>query len=386
MPLKIIILGSTGSIGISALRVIKSIGQKFEIYGLSCHNNLKLFEKQLAEFKPSIAAVSSAETVGSNEYKSLKKKFPRVEFFEGAEGVLELVSYKTDILISAIVGAAGLMPTLAALPNIKRLALANKETLVMAGDIVIQKIKELGVELIPVDSEHNAIFSMIGNLDKSAVSRIILTASGGSMREKTTEEMGRITVEEALQHPTWDMGNKITIDSATMMNKGLEVIEAHHIFNIDYNSINVIIHPESIIHSMIETKDGAIFAYMTVPDMVHPILSALVYPEKVRNPFGKLNLAEIGSLSFCDYDSNRFPALELCYSAGIAGGTVPAVLNAANEVAVNAFLQKEILFTDIVKVVEKTINKHSTINNPDISDIFASDKWARELADNLIKN
>ncbi len=384
MSSKITILGSTGSIGVSALKVLRSIEHNFEIYGLSCHSNLKLFEEQLSEFKPAVAAVASFKALKSEEYARLKKKFPAITFFEGQEGVIELAGQKADILISAIVGAAGLMPTLASIPNIKRLALANKETLVMAGDIVIQKVKECGIELIPIDSEHSAIFSMIDNMDKSGISRVILTASGGSMRNKTLEEMHKITPEEALIHPTWKMGKKISIDSATLMNKGLEVIETHHLFNLDYNSISVIIHPESIIHSMVETIDGAVYAYMTVPDMIYPIFNALVYPEVKKNPFSRLDFTKIGKLEFIKYDIDKFPALELCYSAGRAGGTMPAVLNAANEVAVHAFLEKKILFTDIVKIVEKTMNKHKIINNPDISDIFAFDKWAREISNSLI--
>jgi 1-deoxy-D-xylulose-5-phosphate reductoisomerase len=384
MSSKITILGSTGSIGVSALRVLRSIEHKFDIYGLSCHSNLKLFKDQLSEFNPVAAAVTSVEVVKSEEYADLKKKFPAVIFFEGREGLLELVSHNVDVIVSAIVGAAGLMPTLASLANVKRLALANKETLVMAGDIVKQKVKEYGVELIPIDSEHSAIFSMISNIDKSDISKVILTASGGSMRNKTLEEMHKITPEEALIHPTWKMGKKISIDSATLMNKGLEVIETHHLFNLDYDSISVIIHPQSIIHSMVETIDGAVYAYMTVPDMVHPIFNALVYPDVKRNPFGKLDFEKISKLEFYKYDIDKFPALELCYSAGREGGTMPAVLNAANEVAVHAFLEKKILFTDIVKIAEKTMNKHKKVNNPDISDIFASDKWARETSNNLI--
>ncbi|MBN2401521.1 MAG: 1-deoxy-D-xylulose-5-phosphate reductoisomerase [Spirochaetes bacterium] len=384
MSSKISILGSTGSIGVSALKVLRSVEHNFEVFGLSCNNNLKLFREQLAEFNPSVAAVASAEAVKSEDYARLKKQFPAVTFFEGDDGVLELANLETDVLISAIVGAAGLVPTLASLANIKRLALANKETLVMAGDIVTRKVKEHGVELIPVDSEHSAIFSMIGNMDISGISRVILTASGGSMRCKTVEEMNKITPEQALIHPTWNMGEKITIDSATLINKGLEVIEAHHLFNLDYGLISVIIHPESIIHSMVETVDGAVYAYMSVPDMVYPIFNALFYPEIKQNPFGKLDFSKIGKLEFFKYDNDKFPALDLCYSAGKSGGTMPAVLNAANEVAVKAFLEKKILFTDIVKIVEKTMNKHSIIYNPDISAIFDSDKWSRERAESML--
>jgi 1-deoxy-D-xylulose-5-phosphate reductoisomerase len=384
MSSKITILGSTGSIGVSALKVLRSTEHNFDVYGLSCHSNLKLFEEQLIEFKPEVAVVSSHEALKTEEYARLKGKFTSVKFLEGQEGLLELVNSKTDVVVSAIVGAAGLMPTLASLANIKRLALANKETLVMAGDIVTRKVKEHGVKLVPVDSEHSAIFSLIDNIDKSHINKIILTASGGSMRNKTLKEMHSITPREALKHPTWNMGKKISIDSATLMNKGLEVIEAHHLFNLDYDSISVIIHPQSIIHSMVETIDGAVYAYMTVPDMVHPIFNALMYPDVRKNPFGKLDFEKISKLEFSKYDIDKFPALELCYSAGREGGTMPAVLNAANEVAVHAFLERKILFTDIVKIVEKTMNSHKKVDDPDLDEIFASDKWAREIAGSMI--
>ncbi len=385
MSSNLTILGSTGSIGVSALKVLRSTQHNYNVFGLSCYSNLKLFEEQLSEFNPEIAAVASEDAVRSWEYTVLKKKFPSIKFFEGMEGVLELVKNNVDVVLSAIVGAAGLMPTLASLAYVKRLALANKETLVMAGDIVIRKVKEQGVELIPVDSEHSAIFSLTNDIDKSTISKVILTASGGSMRNKTLEEMQNISPEEALNHPTWNMGKKISIDSATLMNKGLEIIEAHHLFNLDYGSISVIIHPQSIIHSMVETVDGAVYAYMTVPDMVHPIFNALMHPDVRRNPFGKLDFGKISKLEFYKYDIDKFPAIELCYSAGREGGTMPAVLNAANEIAVLAFLERKILFTDIIKIVEKTINVHKTIDNPDLSDIFESDKWAREIAGSMIK-
>ncbi len=385
MSSKVTILGSTGSIGVSALRVLRTFRSDFEVYGLCCNSNLRLFEEQLSEFRPSIAAVASIDAVESEEYANLRKKFPGIIFHEGEDGVLELVSHKVDILVSSIVGAAGLNPTMHSLPNIKRLALANKETLVMAGQILIEKIREYNVELIPVDSEHSAIFSLLRKTGRSDVARIILTASGGSMREKSIEEMRVISPEEALLHPTWEMGDKITIDSATLMNKGLEVIEAHYLFNMDYDSINVIIHPESIIHSMVETNDGAIYAYMSVADMAHPILNSLFYPEIVKNPFGSLDLAGIGKMEFYDYDPERFPALDLCYYAGKRGGSMPAVLNAANEVAVNAFLEKKICFTDIVKIVEKTMEKHDINNNPDLKDIFGFDEWARNVSAGIIR-
>lgn len=385
MSTTVTILGSTGSIGISTLRVIRSLDEEFKIYGLSCHKSLSLFEEQISEFHPDVAAVSSKLIAESEEFKVLKYRYPEIEFLEGEEGIVELSTRKVSVLISAIVGSAGLKPTISAIPYAKRIALANKETLVMAGEIFIKKVQEYNTELIPIDSEHSAIFSLIRDIEMSDIKRIILTASGGSLRERSIDELNEVTPENALAHPTWNMGSKITIDSATLMNKGFEVIESRYLFNIDYDYIDVIIHPESIIHSLVETVDGAILAYMSVPDMALPILNALVYPEKRENAFSELDLLNIGSLNFSPYDSRKFPALDLCYSVGRAGGTAPAVLNAANEVAVDAFLNKKISFTEMIKIVEKTVEHHSIISNPDITDIFNADIWAKETAKNIIK-
>jgi 1-deoxy-D-xylulose-5-phosphate reductoisomerase len=381
----ITILGSTGSIGVSTLKVLRVLTGEYQVYGLSCQKNLTLFEEQIEEFHPRVVAVGSPEVTRSKSFKNLKNKFPEIEFLVGREGIEELASREVDVLVSAIVGAAALRPTLSAVPHVRRIALANKETLVMAGDIFINEVKAHKVELIPIDSEHSAILSLIENLNPKDIARIILTASGGSLRDKTIKEMRDVTPDEALAHPNWNMGSKITIDSATMMNKGLEVIEAHHLFEIDYNQIEVVIHPESIIHSMVETSDGALFAHMGVPDMAHPILYSLVYPERRRNPFGRLDLETIKKLSFSPFDNSRYPALKLCFTAGKQGGTMPAVLNAANEVAVDAFLEKRILFTDIITIVEKTLEAHEKVDNPNISAIFCADSWARENARSLIR-
>lgn len=378
------ILGSTGSIGLSALRVIKTLPDKFRIYGLACNSNVKILSQQLDNFKPSVVAIGDKSLANADEVKHLIKVNEGVEFLFGEEGIIELAARKTDIVISSIVGSAGLRPSLAALDGCKRLALANKETLVMAGNIFTTLASEKGVELIPVDSEHSAVFSLLCNMDRREVERVILTASGGSLRDYT-ESMDSVTPEDALKHPTWSMGNKITIDSATLMNKGLEVIEAHHLFNFSYDKIGVIIHPESVIHSMVETMDGAVYAHMGKTDMVFPILNALTYPEKIKNSFGRLDLADVGSLTFKRYDSARFPALELCYHAGKTGGNIPAVLNAANEVAVYAFLERKIKYTDIVKIVEKTIGSAGAISSPGIKDIFESDSEARNIALSFIK-
>jgi 1-deoxy-D-xylulose-5-phosphate reductoisomerase len=385
MPVSITILGSTGSIGVSALRVLRSLGGEFRVRGLSCHRNLGLLEEQLKEFAPEAAAVGAMELVSPDDYRALKRRFGRVEFLEGEEGIRELASRGADIVISAIVGSAGLAPTLAAVPRSRRIALANKETLVMAGDLFMRAVREHGVELLPVDSEHSAVFSLLQGMDRGDVRRIVLTASGGSLRERAADELDHVTPGEALAHPTWEMGDKITIDSATLMNKGLEVIEAHHLFGMDYDSIGVIIHPESIVHSMVETVDGAVYAHLGVADMALPILAALTHPRRCANPFGRLDLTGVGSLTFHAYDALKFPAVELCYHAGRSGGTAPAVLNGANEAAVGAFLSGRIRFTDIVKIVEKTVKRHYTVKDPSIEQIYSADGWARETAEGMIR-
>lgn len=385
MSKTVTVLGSTGSIGVSTLRVVKFLNDEYRVYGLTCQKNITLLEAQIREFHPRAVAVESNEIVTSDEYRKLKKRYTEVEFLEGEDGVMELAGRQVDLLVSAIVGAAGLKPTLNAVNNCKRIALANKETLVMAGDIFTGRIRSEKSELIPVDSEHSAVFSLLENINNSYVERIILTASGGSLRNLPIEKMDSVTPEIALDHPTWNMGNKITIDSATLMNKGLEVIEAHYLFGFEYERINVLIHPESIVHSMIELVDGALHAHMGVADMALPILNAMKYPEKIRNDFGRLKLEDIGSLHFTVYDRKRYPSLELCYCAGREGGTMPAVLNAANEVAVDAFLSKKIKFTDIVRVVDKTMGKLSNIKDPDIDDIIKCNSESREISKRIIE-
>jgi len=378
------ILGSTGSIGASTLRVIKSLGNEFRIQGLSCRNNISLLARQIEEFRPRSVAVESPEAAGRAEYAELKKRFSGVEFLDGAEGVLDLASRKVDTTVSAIVGAAGLRPTIAAIGSSKRIALANKETLVMAGSIFMDRVKDSGVELIPVDSEHSAVFSLLKNIPASDVERIILTASGGSVRDVPVHDLDVVTPDMALAHPNWDMGSKITIDSATLMNKGLEVMEAHHLFGFGYDRIDIIMHPQSVIHSMVETIDGSLYAHMGITDMVIPILYSLKYPERGRNDFGRLRLEEVGIINFQKCNRERYPALDLCYEAGRKGGTMPAALNASNEVAVNAFLQEKILFTDIVKIVEKTMASHASKESPGLDEIMAADSEARDLSKRMI--
>lgn len=382
---QVTILGSTGSIGVSTLRVIRSLPERFRICGLACNSNLELLSEQIKEFMPEAVAVGDALVCGSEEFRHLKSLYKNVRFFEGGSGIAELAKLECDITVSSIVGSAGLAPSIAALDSCKRLALANKETLVMAGDIFMKLAARKGVELIPVDSEHSAVFSLLHKLEPCEIERVILTASGGSLRDYPVAELDRVTPEIALKHPTWSMGSKITIDSATMMNKGLEVIEAHHLFDLDYDRISVIIHPESVVHSMVETVDGAVYAHLGVTDMVFPILSALTWPEKTRNSFGRLDLAGTGSLNFREHDSAKYPAIDLCYAAGRKGGNAPAVLNAANEVAVHAFLDRKTGYMDIVKIVERTMSQVGFIAEPGIEDIFESHREAVSVALSLIR-
>ncbi len=384
MSKTISILGSTGSIGETTLRVVRFLKDEFRVHGLACGGNLALLERQIHEFSPDAVAVGSPEAAASAGYRELRKKFPGTEFLEGEEGIAALAGRSVDVLVSAIVGAAGLKPTLASLGSAKRLALANKETLVMAGDIVKRELAASGGEMIPVDSEHSAVFSLTRGLAAKDIERVILTASGGSLRGTPVEDLRRVTPEQALAHPTWNMGSKITIDSATLMNKGLEVIEAHHLFDLPYDTIDVLIHPESVVHSLVETVDGAVYAHLGVTDMVFPVLNALTYPGKRENPFGRLKLEETGKLTFAACDHGRYPALSLCYEAGRRGGTMPSILNAANEVAVAAFLSGVIRFTDIVRIVAKTMEKQNVLDNPGLSEIVDADREARGRASGFI--
>jgi len=378
------ILGSTGSVGGTCMRVLRFLKDEYRVYGLTCGENIGELERQIREFRPAAVAVGGASAAASGEYQTLKGKYPDTEFLEGDEGVAELAGRRVDVLVSAIVGAAGLRPTLAGLSSAGRIALANKETLVMAGDIVKKGLASYKAELVPVDSEHSAVFSLMRGIDPTDVQRIVLTASGGSLREVPEGELPSVTPEQALAHPTWDMGSKITIDSATLMNKGFEVIEAHFLFGMDYDRIDVLLHPESIVHSMVETVDGGLYAYLSVTDMALPVLAALTYPAKLSNPFGRLRLEEISRLTFSACDRRRYPALDLCYEAGRRGGTLPAVLNASNEVAVGAFLAGAVPFTDIVKVVERTMGRHRVKDDPGIGEIFEADSEAREISRGII--
>lgn len=345
---KILLLGSTGSIGTSTIQCVRRFRDKFTITGMAAGRNINLFLDQIQEFMPSSVYIAE-----ETDAKKIKDRFgDKIKVFYGDDGLESLVNdTEYDILLNAIVGAAGLRSTVAALKRNKRVALANKESLVVGGEYITKLLNEGFGSLVPVDSEHSAILQCITGARDSTIESLILTASGGPFRNRTKEEFLSITPADALNHPTWSMGKKITIDSATLMNKGFEVIEAHHLFKLPYNQIRVWIHPQSIIHSLVEFHDGAILAQLGLPDMELPIQYALSYPERFPMHGKRLSLPQIRQLDFFDPDLDRFPCLKLCIDAGIAGGTAPVVVNAANEVAVAAFLENKIAFNDIAGMV-----------------------------------
>jgi 1-deoxy-D-xylulose-5-phosphate reductoisomerase len=377
---RVIILGSTGSIGRSALEVISRCRDRFKVIGLTAKGNIRLLEEQVKKFKPEIVAV--AEEASSIE---LGKRL-KMEVLSGSKGISEVASYKrSDFVLSAIIGFAGLLPTLSAVRAGKTIGLANKESLVVAGDIVMADAKKYGAKIIPVDSEHSAIFQCMEGRERESIKRIVLTASGGPFLGKDKKELDKVTIKGALKHPNWNMGKKITIDSATLMNKGLEVIEAHHLFGLSHSEIDVLIHPQSIVHSMVEFKDRSYLAQLSVPDMKGPIAYALSYPERINNPMPALDLSRIEKLTFSMPDTECFPCLSYAYDAVKKGGTMPAVLNAANEVSVDAFLQKEIGFKDIHVIIKKTMDSHTKKAVKDIGTVIEADRWAREKAKDTIK-
>jgi 1-deoxy-D-xylulose-5-phosphate reductoisomerase len=379
MMRRISLLGSTGSIGVNVLDVIRRYPDRFEIVALAAGSNVDLLTAQVLEFQPSCISVCD-EQYG----RLLRQKLPALwhnRIVWGEAGNQEVAAYASaDITVSAIVGAAGLKPTLAAIRAGKDVGLANKETLVMAGRIVMETAAAQGIRLLPVDSEHSAIFQALEAGRRVDVKKIILTASGGPFRGRTADELQKVSLAEALNHPKWKMGKKISIDSATLMNKGLEVIEARWLFGMPVDGIEVLVHPQSIVHSLVEFCDGSVIAQLGLPDMRIPIAYALSYPERLSLPLPSLNLAECGRLDFFEPDHQSFPALNLAYAALRAGGVLPAVLNAANEVAVAAFLQGRIDFMAIVDIVSSTMDRVRNGSEENIDDILAADGEARRLA------
>ncbi|SCG83412.1 1-deoxy-D-xylulose-5-phosphate reductoisomerase [Proteiniborus sp. DW1] len=368
------ILGSTGSIGTQALDVIKS-SKEYKVVSLTTNKNIDLIEQQALEFNPKLVVVMDLQ-----KSKILKDRLKgyNIKVSSGIEGLIEAVVLEDiDIVITSVVGMIGLLPTLEAIKCGKKIALANKETLVTAGEIVMREASRNNVDIIPVDSEHSAIFQALRCGNRDEISKLILTASGGPFRGRKKGDLENVKVEDALKHPNWKMGKKLTIDSATLMNKGLEVIEARWLFDINIDKIEVIVHPQSIIHSMVEYIDGSIIAHLGIPDMRIPIQYALTHPKRVGNQLKKLDFISLKELSFEVPNTEVFPCLELAYEAINIGGTMPAVLNAANEVAVEMFLNNQIKFLEIPEIIHNTMTRHITINNPTLDDILDSDKWAR---------
>lgn len=376
MKKNVSILGSTGSIGRQTLEVISSFPNKFSVVGLSARDNINLLVEQVKKFQPKIVSVDSEASA-----ELLQKKLGKTQtvVYCGSEGLLKIATHKNaDTVIVAIPGSAAIIPTIEAINLKKNIALASKEVLVSAGDIVMREAQNKKVTLFPIDSEHSGIYQCLKGEDRSKIKKIILTASGGPFRELPMERFSRITVEEALEHPRWKMGKKITVDSATLMNKGFEVIEAHHLFGLDYSNIDVVIHPQSIIHALIEFIDGSIIAQMSAPDMRIPIQYALLDGERQINKFDLMSLARVEELNFYEPDRERFPCLEYAYTAGKRGGTVPAVLNAANNEAVSMFLAGKIKFTDIPVMVEQAIEKHFYTKEPSLEEILSAELWAKK--------
>ena len=374
---KIAILGSTGSIGKQALEVIAKRNDEFCVTALGAGDNVEVLTKQINEFKPETVSVKSKQ----NAIK-LRKIFPTVEIIvDGLSEIAKNADY--DKILICVTGIAGLFPTLEAIKRGKTIALANKETLVAAGDIVMSEAKKHNVDIIPVDSEHSAIFQCANN--GKFINKLIITASGGPFLNKTYKEMETATTEETLKHPNWNMGTKITVDSATLMNKGLEVIEAHHLFNKDYNDIKVVIHPQSIVHSAVEFIDGSVIAQLGLPSMHLPIQYALTYPDRIEGiKTNSFDFAKIRELDFFEPDYEKFPALKIAFEAGRQGGTATAVLNGANEEAVYAYINNKIKLTDIPLIVKKTLDKATISSNPSLEEILSADKISRKLAQDII--
>ncbi|MEY9092096.1 1-deoxy-D-xylulose-5-phosphate reductoisomerase [Paenibacillus sp. RC84] len=377
MNKRIAILGSTGSIGTQTLDVIAHHPDQFTVEALAGGRNVELLAEQIRRFKPKLASVATREL--ADRLSALIPAGTRILF--GEEGLLETAAgTDADFVVTAVVGNQGLEPTIAAIEAGKTIGLANKEPLVSAGHLVTEAARRKGVRLLPIDSEHSAIFQCLNGERREEIRKITITASGGSFRDRSREELEGVTVEQALNHPNWSMGAKITIDSATMVNKGLEVMEAHWLFDLPYDQIGVLLHPESIIHSYVEFKDSSIIAQLGNPDMRVPIQYALSYPNRLLSPAKSLDLAEIATLNFRPMDFDRFPCLRMAYESGRTGGTAPTVFNAANEQAVAKFLQGEIPFLRIETIIEECLQRHSVMSSPQIGDILEADRWARETA------
>jgi len=377
------ILGSTGSVGVTTLEVVGRFPDRFRVVALAAGHNLDLLLEQIVRFGPELVSVATVDLAGELRARLGNRK---VEIVHGLEGACAVATHRdAQLVMSALVGAVGLRPTLAAIQSGKDIAFANKEVLVVAGELVTRAVSEHGVRLLPVDSEHNAIFQCLAGRGREGLKRIILTASGGPFRDLPAERFASITVEQALNHPTWRMGSKITIDSATLMNKGLEVIEARWLFGLQPDQISIVIHPQSVIHSMVEMIDGSVIAEMAIPDMAIPVAYALAYPDRLPMPHLKtLSLAECARLTFEEPDFGRFPCLALAFEALKAGSTMPACLNAANEELVAGFLSGRARFVDIPRHLESIMTRHSNSPAHTLEDLLEIDAWARVQARHLM--
>jgi 1-deoxy-D-xylulose-5-phosphate reductoisomerase len=377
----ITLLGSTGSIGTQTLEIVAQHPDKFRLVGIAAGSNVELLAKQVRQFRPDIVAIADESKFGQLK-EALAGLDYQPQLVAGESGLVDVAGYgDAESVVTGIVGCAGLLPTIAAIKAGKDIALANKETLIAGGPVVLPLVEKHQVKLLPADSEHSAIFQCLQGLPAGGLKRIILTASGGSFRDWPIEKLANVTIADALKHPNWSMGKKITIDSATLMNKGLEVIEAHYLFGVGYDNIDIVIHPQSIIHSLIEVQDTSVLAQLGWPDMRLPLLYALSWPERIATDWPQLDLVKSGDLTFREPDHEKYPCMGLAYAAGRAGGSMPAVLNAANEQVVALFLDEKIRFNDIPVLVEQVCDRHRADNNltPSLADIIAADEWARQM-------
>lgn len=371
----LVILGSTGSIGTQTLDVVREHPDLFHVSVLVANRSDELLEKQIEEFQPQLAVLSDEEA-----YSRLRQRYSgKTELAGGRQAVIEAAAYpEAQVVVTSLMGFAGLEPTLAALEAGKDIALANKETLVVAGELVMAKAKELGRAILPVDSEHCALFQCLQGQDRKAVEKLILTASGGPFRGRKAEELTNVSKKDVLAHPTWNMGQKITVDSASLVNKGLEVIEARWLYDVSYDQIQVVVHPQSIVHSMVQYQDGTVMAQLGCTDMRLPIQYALTYPDRVASYFPRVDFYELGKLTFEKPDMETFRGLKLAFEAGRTGGTMPCIMNGANEVAVEAFLKGQAGFLDIYRLIEKAMEAGQVEYKPDLEQLLAADKWARD--------
>ena len=374
------LLGSTGSIGTQTLDIVRQFPNEFKVVGLTANKNSDLLLKQIKEFKPKAVAIMDKSKIGD------LLNFSSCQVYSGIEGLNKIASLEeADTVVNSLVGSIGIEPTCNAIKAKKNIALANKETLVAAGSVIMDEVKKNNVNMMPIDSEHSAIFQCLNGENINEVEKITITCSGGPFKNYTKQQLENVSVQDALNHPTWRMGSKITIDSATLINKGFEIIEAHWLYNMPYEKIKIVIHPQSIVHSLVEFKDKSVIAQMGLPDMKIPIQYALSYPKRFQNLSASLDLTEIKKLEFSEPDFEMFPCLKYAYETGNAGGTLPAVMNAANEVAVYAFLENRIRFLDISRIIRKMMDNHKLIKNPDLNEILEVDKKTKEETKNIIE-